>query len=238
MPELTQEQKYQLLKNSFLFKDCSEDSLLEMANDTYLRTYKKGEIFLTGDSTIHKISIIVNDGRMKVFTTNKMAKEDFTVYVLSLGHIFNIITYFDGKKDNLSAMALEDISILHCDIDIARSWINKYPKFNLTMLGYLSDRLRMAINYNISRTFYNVELRLAKLISDNALVNKKESNLINNLSHGEIAKMIGTTRAVVNRNLQQLKKDGIIEIKYKEILIKDFEKLNAFISQAERAIEE
>lgn len=223
--------KYDLLKDSPLFKGCSEAEFQSIAKDTYLRSYKEGEVFLTGDSTIHKISIVVNNGRMKIFTLNPITFEEFTLYVLSNGDIFNIITLLDGKKDNLSAMAMDDLAILHCNIDIARDWLKKYDAFNKQFLTYLSQRLRLAQEYNISKTFFTIEMRLAKLIFQNISSDNNEINLINDLSHKEIAKILGTTRTVVNRNLQQLKKDGLIALKYKKIIIQDYEKLKELIEQ-------
>lgn len=224
--------KYDLLKECSLFKDCDEKMLYSIANDTYYRTYDKGEILLTGDSTIHKISIIVNKGRMKIFTVNDISSEEYTVYVLSHGDIFNLITYLDEKKDNLSAMAIDHLDILHCNIDIARSWIQEHSAYNKNLLKYLAQRLRLAIEYNTSKTFYNIELRLAKLIYDNVTNDEGKLNLINDIPHNEIAKMIGTTRTVVNRNLQKLKKAGFIDIKYKQILIKDHESLKEMITDS------
>jgi CRP-like cAMP-binding protein len=223
--------KYDLLKNNPLFKDCNEAEFQSILKDTYLRTYKEGEMFLTGDSTIHKISIVVNNGRMKIFTINPLTSEEYTLYVLSNGDLFNIITLLDGKKDNLSAMAMDDLAILHCNIDIARCWIKKYDAFNKQFLTYLSQRLRLAQEYNISKTFYSIEMRLAKLIFQNISSDNNEINLINNLSHAEIAKILGTTRTVINRNLQHLKKDGMIALKYKKIIIKDYEKLKELTEQ-------
>ena len=225
------EKKYNLLKNNLLFKGCDEVALESIAADTYFRTYKKGEILLTGESTIYKISIVVNNGRMKIFTSNPVSFEEYTLYVLSFGDIFNIVTLLDGKKDQLSAIAIDDLDILHCNIDLARDWIKKYEAFNNSLLAYLSERLRQAQEYNISKTFYSIEIRLAKLIFQNISSDSNELNLINNLSHKEIAKMLGTTRTVVNRNLQQLKKSGLIELKYKKILIQNYQKLKELIEQ-------
>ena len=223
--------KYDLLKKNPLFKDCDKASLLSIANDTYLKTYKEGEVFLTGESTLYKFSIIATNGRMKIFTTNLADSEEFTLYVLTHGDVFNIMALLDGKKDNLCAMALDDLEILHCDIEIARSWVKNHESFNKVLLTYLSGRLRLAQDYNISKTFYTVEMRLAKLIFRNITSDSNEINLINNLSNTEVAKMLGTTRAVVNRNLQQLKKDGLISLEYKKIIIEDYDKLKKHIEQ-------
>jgi len=225
------EAKYTLLKACSLFKDCDVDTLQLIAKDTYHRSYEAGRVILNSDVTIHKISIIVNVGRMKVFTHNPINDDEYIVFVLSHGDLFNTVTLFDDKKDNLSAMAIDKLEILHCNIDLARNWITIHQKFTKNLLQYLSDRLRLTIEYNVSKTFYSLELRLAKLIYQNVVGDTGELNLINDLSHTEIAKMLGTTRTVVNRNLQKLKKDGYIDIKYKEILIADYKKLQDFMKQ-------
>ena len=223
------EQKHQLLKESRLFKGCDEPTLTSIAEDTYFRAYKKGALILTGESTIHKISIVVNEGRMKIYAVSGNTFEEYTIYVLSKGDLFNIITLVDGKKDDLSAVALDDLEILHCNIDLARKWIEKHERFNRNILQYLSQRFRLIQDNSISKTFYTIEWRLAKLIFENIKSDDHEINLINNLSNKEIAKIIGTTRAVVSRNLQKLKKDNIIDLKYKKILITDYLKLKEMI---------
>jgi len=227
------EQKYQLLKTCNLFKDCDEEALYSIAADTYLRSYKKGENVVTEDAAIHKISIIVNEGRMKIYTYNPTKSEEYIVYVLRHGDLFNCIHLFDEKKDNLSAMAIDNLDILHCNIDFARKWIVDHKAFNKNLLSYLASRLRLAIDYNVSKTFFNIELRLAMLIYQNVSSEDNKLNLINDLSHQEIAQIMGTTRAVVNRNLQKLKKDGLIDIKYKEIVIQNYEKLKVAVLEFE-----
>lgn len=53
--------------------------------------------------------------------------------------------------------------------------------------------------------------------------------LISNLTHDSFARMIGSVRAVVNRHMQIWKKQGILDLKQKKIIIKDLEALkNAF----------
>ena len=67
-------------------------------------------------------------------------------------------------------------------------------------------------------SFYDVYQRLLQLFSkftymkDNTAVLK----IIDNVSHEELASMIGSVRKVVNRNLQKLKADGILDISRKK----------------------
>ncbi|MBP9612858.1 MAG: winged helix-turn-helix domain-containing protein, partial [Sulfurospirillum sp.] len=76
-------------------------------------------------------------------------------------------------------------------------------------------------------SLYDTTTRLVKLIARNIEQEdgKQTLKLINNLSHEELANLIGTVRKVLNRNLQALKKEGLIDIKRKEIYIKDSQNL-------------
>jgi DNA-binding transcriptional regulator LsrR (DeoR family) len=49
--------------------------------------------------------------------------------------------------------------------------------------------------------------------------------MLQNLPHEEIASLIGTVRHVVNRHLQQLKKEGILNIERKKLAVTDVNKL-------------
>ena len=55
--------------------------------------------------------------------------------------------------------------------------------------------------------------------------------VINNLPNNEIANLIGTTRAVVNRNIQELKKAGAISVKRKQIDIENIDILMAMAKE-------
>jgi CRP/FNR family transcriptional regulator len=227
---MNKQEKLALLNNMPLLKNCSKETMEMIAEDTYLRRYNQDDLVMTPDTAIHKIAIIANEGRMKIFATNSRADEH-TIYLLSFGDFFNVITFLDEKKDYLHASALDDLDILYCNIDLARNWILKSVDFNKNLLRYLSHRLRMVQEFNVERTFYTIEIRLAKLIFNNIVSDNNELNLINDLSHDEIAKILGTSRAVVNRNLQKLKKDKMITIKRKQILLKDYEKMKSYIQE-------
>jgi DNA-binding transcriptional regulator LsrR (DeoR family) len=74
-------------------------------------------------------------------------------------------------------------------------------------------------------SLYSVEARLARLLLDEA-----EKGVYQRPSwktQSEIAAQLGTVLDVVNRNLQNLQKQGIIEINRTEIRILDKTKLEA-----------
>jgi CRP-like cAMP-binding protein len=73
-------------------------------------------------------------------------------------------------------------------------------------------------------SLYSTSERLIKLILNN-ITPKGIKSLLHNLSRTEIANLIGTVRHVVDRHINELKDDGAIEVKRKQIIIKDIQKL-------------
>ena len=70
-------------------------------------------------------------------------------------------------------------------------------------------------------------MRLAKLLLDHIDPHSKglDLRLVHDLSHENIAAMIGTVRQVVNRHLQQLKQEGTIDFRRGRLEIKSAEQL-------------
>ncbi len=79
--------------------------------------------------------------------------------------------------------------------------------------------------------FTDISTRLLRLLLTN--VNQKSNKLehINDLPNKEIANLIGSTRAVVNRHLQRLKKKGSIKLSRNQLEIKDISLLLKELAQ-------
>ncbi len=102
------------------------------------------------------------------------------------------------------------------------------PQFRQFFYSYLAGQLKSMEELAISLSFYDVFQRVVQLFSRFIYTdehNNKSLRVIDNLKHEDIASMVGTVRKVVNRSLQKLKQDGIIELSRKKIHIKNFQKL-------------
>lgn len=68
--------------------------------------------------------------------------------------------------------------------------------------------------------------RLARLILRHTNPDRPQKlQFIHDFSHEELAKMIGSVRAVVNRHMQGLKKEGIVETGRNHLAVKDMHRL-------------
>jgi CRP-like cAMP-binding protein len=91
----------------------------------------------------------------------------------------------------------------------------------------MAKQLRRMEDLVTDISLYDVYHRIIRLFT-RFTKNKNGDNslsLIENLSHEELASMVGSVRKVVNRNLQKLKDEGVIELSRKHIKLKNFQKL-------------
>jgi len=143
--------------------------------------------------------------------------------------MFDIISLLDGKRHDVQMEALDNIEILAAPIDVVRGWIMEHPQFNKTLLPYLAGQLREMEEKAADLALSDTWIRTLKLFVNHMDSDAHHSKLklINNLSHSELAKIIGTSRNVINRHIQKLKKEDIIQINRKHIEIKNLQKLLA-----------
>ena len=186
----------------------------------------KGEILMRPEECMEHFFVIL-EGRVKISQINFETGKEQILYLLSNGDMYDIITLLDAKVHENMAMALDDVKLLVFPIELFREWIETKPSFNKLFFPYVAKQLREMENLASDLSLYDTTTRLVKLIAKNIEKegDKQTLKLINNLSHDELANLIGTVRKVLNRNLQSLKKEGLIDIRRKEIYIKDSQNL-------------
>jgi len=170
---------------------------------------------------------VILEGRVKISQINFENGKEQILYLLTNGDMYDIITLLDAKVHENVAMALDDVKLLVFPIELFREWIETKPSFNKLFLPYVAKQLRDVETLASDLSLYDTTTRLVKLIAKNIEKqgDQQTLKLINNLSHEELASLVGTVRKVLNRNLQTLKKQGLIDVKRKEIFIKDSQNL-------------
>ena len=188
--------------------------------------YKKGEDPLSSGDTL-KYFYFVMSGKIKIYDIDFETSKEQTLYMLSHGDMFDVVSLLDGKPNQYISEVLEDAHIIQIPLVDVQQMILQDAKFRQYFYSYVASQLKSMENLAISLSFYDVYQRVIQLFAHFTKTVNGESKLrvIDNLNHNEIASMVGSVRKVVNRTLQKLKKDGIIEVSRKNIHIKNFQKL-------------
>lgn len=209
------------LKGSSTFKQMDSISLKELLTYMRLNYWNKG---IFKDNLDSQFNFIVS-GRLKVYQVNHKTGREHTILLLTSGDVFDIIGLMDSEHHDVYWAAIEPLEILTLPIEQMRSWVVKNPCMHQHILSILGKRIRQLEHAKTDVSLFTVLERLAQLLVQNIDVHSRELNNIEHLPNDEIAGLIGTTGAVLNRHLQELIKCGAISLKSREIVINNIELL-------------
>lgn len=188
--------------------------------------FKKGDDPLSSGDT-QKYFYFVMSGKIKIYDIDFETSKEQTLYMLTFGDMFDVVSLLDGEPNEYISEVLEDTHLIQLPIHDVKEMMLQDEKFRHFFYAYVASQLKSMEDLAVSLSFYDVYQRVVHLFTRFTRSNngKKELHVINNLNHDELASMVGTVRKVLNRTLQKLKKDGIIDISRKNIHIKNFQKL-------------
>jgi CRP-like cAMP-binding protein len=205
----------EVLKQSPLFAGLDRQSIEEIAQALVLERYPKNCDMLPAAQTADRFHVLVH-GRVKITRSNAHDGRELTLWLLGPGDGFDIVTLLDGGSHEVSAWTLDEVEALSAPTAAFQEWLERYPLFRLAVHRYTASRLRELIELAGSLALHDTMTRLAHLLLrhfDTARSTSASSlNLIRDLSHEELASLIGTVRVVVNRLLAKLKRESAVEV--------------------------
>ncbi|MBN2823832.1 MAG: Crp/Fnr family transcriptional regulator [Campylobacterales bacterium] len=166
-------------------------------------------------------------GKIKIAQINLEDGKEQTLYMLGSDDMFDVASLLDGKEREALIEVVEESEVLEIPRESVRELLAQEPAFQKLFFPYIAKQLRSMEDLAVDLSLYSVYQRLIHLflrhLDPNAI--KPRLKIINNLSHEEIASMVGSVRKVVNRALQQLKKEGVINLSRKKIELNSIQKL-------------
>lgn len=215
-----------MFSNKLFKKYCSAEWLpiFEM-NKSSIYVKAKQRIFNEGDPV--KGIYFIEEGKVKVLSGFN-GKDEKIIRIagndMILGH--RGIHY---KHYHISSEALTDTTLTFLPINIFLKIIKANPNMAMYLLNFFVEelseaegRLDILLNFDPKK---RVALVLLKLIDCFGFKNKNSHLLSFTLSRTDIANMVGTTYETVIRTLANFEKLNYIELKGKEIAIKNISKL-------------
>jgi CRP-like cAMP-binding protein len=188
--------------------------------------FKKGDDPLSSTDT-KRFFYFVMSGKIKIYDIDFNTSKEQTLYLLSHGDMFDVVSLLDKKPQQYISEVLEDTHIIQVPLKDVEEMILKDEKFRQYFYSYIAQQLKAMEDLAVSLSFYDVYQRVLQLFARFTEVKDGKARLrvIDDLKHEDIASMVGSVRKVVNRSLQKLKQDGIIELSRKKIHLKNFQKL-------------
>ena len=208
-----------LLRNVPLFSMLPEGQLQLLTQVLSRKAYPKSStIIAAGDAT--DAMYIVVSGRLKVFMSDKEGQE-VILAILNQGEYFGEMGLIAQAPRSATVTTIEPCELL----TITRTDFTKCLKgnFDLTMnvIRGLVKRLREADKKIGSLALMDVYGRVARLLLEMAETIDGQKVVTKKLTKRDIAKMIGASREMVSRVMKELQTSGRIEVRPREILLRD-----------------
>lgn len=214
-----------LLRKIVLFKDLSTKSLHLIKKRIQSLTLHKGDEVICEDEVARGV-YFVHTGAVKLKKQDENGNE-MIVCIKQQGDVFAEACLFSKSSELYPATAtmLQDGKLLFLDKLELEKGLYENPELSMQMIRYMSDSLREMTGTLRDVALLDVYAKTVKALE--RLGNKFNGaqtrwNIEIPLTVQEFATVVGTSRESVSRVFSKLKKDGIIEMKSRKIIILDW----------------
>jgi len=213
------------LEEVSIFECLSEKELNELVASSQLMTFKKDDVIIFESQEGNSVYVIL-EGMVKISRTNEEYKE-VILAILGEKEFFGEMSVLDGATRSADAVALTRVRVLRIDGKVFLDFIEKYPKFALSLLRELVSRLRKTDSQiksiSLDDAVGKVASVIVRLAHDVGRVRKGRVEIENFASQQEIANYAATSRETISRVLTMFEREGLIERDVNKIIINNFE---------------
>jgi CRP-like cAMP-binding protein len=157
----------------------------------------------------------VLSGRI-AFTVDSAQGKELTLNVLGPGEFFGEIALLDGKGRTATAEAREASELLFIGREEFLAFVGERPDTLIHIIDVLCARLRRSTDYIADSAFLDLGKRLAKQL----LVLSGAAGLLQ-VSHAELASMLGVSRERVSRQLAAWRDKRILDQRRGRLVVRD-----------------
>jgi CRP/FNR family cyclic AMP-dependent transcriptional regulator len=222
------DKQLEILRNVPLFLDLTEEELLRVHNITIQRSYPKKSIVFTEGSKKEAVFFIQN-GLVKTVKTDENGNEHIVSF-LKEGDMFPHVGFFNNNPYPANAEAIIDTRLLAIPIHSFELLIMNTPTIAIKVMRVLGSKISDLQEKLQNMTGQDVQDRglsfLLKLAENYGIKNNDGQVHINlPMTNQEFANAIGSTRETVNRFINQLRKEHLIEMNKSGFVIFEYEAL-------------
>lgn len=207
-------------KNGSVF--CKAQNLEDIDQHKISSEYKRGQTIFHEGTTPFGLYCI-NEGKIKISKIGDDGRE----LILRLAKSGDLIGYkalLSGQKYTASAIALDDCQVCFIPKDTFLDTLKKDHELSFSLMGLISSELRKAETKVAQLAQKPVRERLAEtllLLKETFGLEKDDKTINVQLSREEIANIVGTATESIIRSLSEFRKDGIVTLDGKKIMIQN-----------------
>ena len=221
---VAEQTKVDYLSETDLFQDLTARDLEQLERNTAMTTCSRGTVFYTPGET-GEVLFILKQGRVSLYRMTAEGKKLVTATV-EPGTVFGEMSLIGQGMDAFAEAADECTLCVMSRTDVERLLLD-HPTVSIRLLELLARRLDEAEERLADVAYKSVPARIAATLlrlsgDDGAPVR---------LSHQDIADMVGTYRETAPRILNEMRSEGLVELKRMLIEIVDRNGLEALAEQ-------
>ena len=224
------------LRRSGLFDELPAERLQRIGWYSGLREFAPHETIRAPSEHSNRVSVLVR-GVAKICYPITDGKECILTFV-EPGGLFGDLALCDGAGHDEYVIAVSPCTVITIPVHEVRQLIADHPEVAMRLIDLVGGRRRRSETRLKSVLFQNNRERLVHLLFE--LVDQfgqrcgKGIRLRINLSHQELANMIGVTRESVTLLLGQLRNEGCVEYGRRRLVLTDPARLFASVKQVGR----
>lgn len=199
----------------------SDEVLGDLRSAVHRKTYPRGAVLFNAGDEGEEVFLITR-GLIKVSVVNDEGKE-LTLIINRPYDCLGEIALLDGSPRSAGATALEDLEVLSIHRRDFQRFLGEHPMLKDSIIRLLCWRLRHLTNEVVDFAYLNVYFRLSKKILDLAEtfgVEEPEGIRIERkITQQELAQMVGTTREMVTRIVNEMKRNKLLLLRHGRFLV-------------------
>lgn len=179
-----------------------------------------GDVLLkSGDKILN--TILVVDGRLKIYRQDESGKE-YLLYYLESGNAcaLSIMCALQNEESKITAVAETDATLISIPFEFIGKWMETYPNWNAFVVRTYRARFDDLLLTLDNIAFQKMDERLVHYLR------QKQEGFGDEIpvSHQEIANDLNSAREVISRLLKKLEQLGAVELERNLIRIINLDK--------------
>lgn len=215
-----------ILKMNALFADLGADELQRISGLCHTRQVAAGEmLFQKGDDGDALYG--VRRGQIRI-ETGAADGSRLTLNFLGPGDLFGEVAVLDGESRTADAAAAEPTELFVLRREDFLGHLEREPRVAIKLIALLCQRIRWMSERMEESVLQPLPVRLARRLC--ALSSDFGSEV--HISQEQLGVFVGAARESVNRQLQQWRKDNILDLQRGRILLRNLARLTAIARNA------
>ncbi|KPD32452.1 Crp/Fnr family transcriptional regulator [Thermus scotoductus] len=204
------------LKQVPLFRDLNPEDLKALEGEARARRLKRGEVLFLEGEPVHSL-FVVEKGLIKVYKLDPEGRKQVVLHLEGPGRVLaEVALFLDRPTYPASAEALEESQVLAIPKERFFQLVEARPPLARTLIRYLARRQGQLLHLLDRLVFHEVRERLCEFLLEKL---SQEGQGFHLPTNPELAALLGTVPEAVSRNLGQLYRQGLIQLKGRRVEI-------------------